>query len=348
MMQPDGATKALCVVCPEPGKVELTEVELDPLGPDQVLVEAEMSVVSPGTERAWFMKAPGAPVRFPYRPGYCHVGRVRAVGSEVRGFEPGHLVLSRARHASAVVLKADQLIHVPDGLAPYKAAFAPLGFISLQGVRKAHIELGSAVAVIGAGVIGLLALKLSKLSGAHPLIACDLSAHRREIALQCGATDTVSPEDLVKLSGRVERSPVPDWGFDAVIDATGHPSTLDTAIRSSATQGIVVLLGSTRGLAQDVDLYEIHRRGIHVVGAHGRNTPPEQSYRTMWTARDNTELVLRLMRDGLLEVDDLISDVILPSAVPGVFERLKENDEKLPGCVINWKSEASAFQQLTS
>ena len=329
--------QATRVVCPEAGRFELETVDLPPPGQGQVLLRTEYTAVSPGTERAWSLHEPNTPVRFPYHPGYCHVGRVIEVGPGVRELAPGDRVLSRASHASAAVIRAEHLQPVPDGLAPEAAVMAPLGEIALQGVRRAKIEVGSAVCVIGAGVIGGLAMKFARLAGAHPLVAADISAWRRERTSRCGATEAVAPSELPALAGRVQNRRTPDAGFDAVIDATGNPLALNTAISVAASGATILLLGSTRGAADGVNVYDIHAKGLEIVGAHGRNTPPDQSRWTQWTRRDNEALVLRLLKDGVLTIGDLVTDTVRPAEVLTVFERLRARDETLLGCVVDWR-----------
>ncbi|HEX6970960.1 MAG TPA: zinc-binding alcohol dehydrogenase [Limnochordia bacterium] len=331
-------THSLGVVCPEPGTVELREVPLGALKPSEVRVAATVTAISPGTERAWFLAEEGAPVRFPYRPGYCHVGRVAAIGSAVRGLAIGDRVLSLSPHAAVVHVDAGRLIPVPAGVSDEDAAMAPLAAISLQGVRKAEIELGSATAVLGAGLIGLLAMKLARMAGAYPLVAADLSAHRRRIALRNGATHAVDTAALAALAQSVERSTAPDPGFDVVIDATGHPGAVPTAIEVCGSSARLVLLGSTRGRADGIDVYQVHYKGIRIIGAHNRNRPERSSQPGRWTWRDDVTLILRLVRDGLLSFEGLVSDRVRPTDVPAVFERLRARDETLLGCMIHWRS----------
>ena len=76
-----------------------------------------------------------------------------------------------------------------------EAVFFNLGAIALQGVRKARIELGEATLVLGQGLIGLLAVQLSKLSGAIPVIAADLTDSRLERSKSMGADFALNPED---------------------------------------------------------------------------------------------------------------------------------------------------------
>lgn len=328
--------RSLDVVAPEPGRIVLQEADVPPPGPGHVLIEAEASVVSPGTERAWFTHAPDTPGRFPYRPGYCHVGRVVALGPDVKGITVGERVLSQAHHGSLVRARASALWRVPEGLSPEAAAFAPLAAISLQGVRKAGIELGASVAVLGAGIIGLFALQFARLAGATPVYVGEPSAFRRNLARKLGATDALPPDDLLTPARTTAKTERLDPGFERVIDATGHPAAFNASIAIAAAGGVIVLLGSPRGRAHDVNVYEIHRKGLHIIGAHARNCPPDASHRDMWTTRANTELVLTLIQQGDLCVEPLVTERVAPAQVPALFERLKAGDERLIGCVIDW------------
>lgn len=328
--------RSLDVVAPEPGRIVLEQSAVSPPGPGQVLVAAEVSAVSPGTERAWFTRAPDTPGRFPYRPGYCHVGRVVALGPDVKGVSVGDRVLSQAHHGSLVRVRAGALWRVPEGLSPELAAFAPLAAISLQGVRKAGIELGASVAILGAGIIGLFALQFARLQSAAPIYVGEPSAFRRDLARKLGATAALPPDELLEPARTAANTERLDPGFECVIDATGHPQAFNTSISIAASGGVIVLLGSPRGRAHDVNVYEIHRKGLHIIGAHARNCPLDASHRDMWTTRANTALALTLMQQGELRVEPLITDRVAPAEVPALFERLKAGDERLIGCVSDW------------
>ena len=88
--------KARQVVVLEPYKVGVREVELPPPAANQILVAAEVSAVSAGTELAVYtgthqwLKDPNLPDwKFPFRPGYSAAGTVVAVGSDVKGWKAG-------------------------------------------------------------------------------------------------------------------------------------------------------------------------------------------------------------------------------------------------------------------
>src|SRR5216684_3223972 len=96
------------VVITEACKVEVREVELPAPAANQVLVAAEASAVSPGTELAVYtgthqwLKDPNLPDwKFPFRPGYSAAGNVVEVGSSVTTWKPGDRISFPGNHASA-------------------------------------------------------------------------------------------------------------------------------------------------------------------------------------------------------------------------------------------------------
>jgi threonine dehydrogenase-like Zn-dependent dehydrogenase len=91
--------KAQAVVFPDPGRVEIAEIELPPLGDGDVLVDIEYSAISVGTER-WCLTGKltvpdQPPLAFPHVPGYQAAGVVVQTGKGVKSLKPGDRVFSR-------------------------------------------------------------------------------------------------------------------------------------------------------------------------------------------------------------------------------------------------------------
>src|SRR5579863_7329184 len=127
--------RARQVVIREPFKVDVREVELPPPKDNQILVATEVSAVSAGTELAVYtgthqwLKDPNLPDwKFPFRPGYSAAGTIAAVGSDVKGWQPGDRVSYPGNHASAELLtlghERGRLWRLPQGLEMDKAATA--------------------------------------------------------------------------------------------------------------------------------------------------------------------------------------------------------------------------------
>ncbi|MFA0739961.1 MAG: hypothetical protein DFNUSKGM_000057 [Candidatus Fervidibacter sacchari] len=233
--------KSYRVVWTEPKVVKVEEWEVPEVGGRQVLVKTRFTLISPGTERAWLLHLPNTPATFPQYPGYCAVGEVLEVGEEVKQFKKGDRVVWAGRHSAHAVVNEDALLPVPSDLPDEEAVFFRLIAIALQGVRKARIELGESVVVLGAGLIGLLALQLAKLSGGFPVIAVDLSEVRLKFAQEVEADFTLQlSEDLNACV-----SELTDGGAHVVIEATGNPEAIPLAFKLARRMGRVILLGST-------------------------------------------------------------------------------------------------------
>lgn len=111
---------------------------------------------------------------------------------------------------------------------------------SLRAVRLAAVEVGDAVAIFGAGIIGLFALKVATLAGAKHRILIDKNADRLKIGTQFGATHLVNAdeEDPVESIRRVTGG-----GAHRVIDAVGHPGTRQQGLGALRPGGLLVLIG---------------------------------------------------------------------------------------------------------
>src|SRR5438094_911205 len=196
--------RALQAVIVEPFRVEVREAELPPPAPNQILVQTEASAVSAGTELAvWtgthqWLKDPSLPDwKFPFRPGYSAAGTVVAVGSEVRGWQPGDRVSYPGNHASAELLtlghERGRLWKLPPKLDADKAALACIARYGMGASIRAGVTLGRSAAVLGLGVIGQFTLRCLLAAGAHPVVGIDSVRMRREAALAAGADYTIDP-----------------------------------------------------------------------------------------------------------------------------------------------------------
>jgi len=166
----------------ERGIADVRACEMPSAGPGEILIRALVSLISPGTERAFLLGLANTPDRYPQKTGYSQIGEVVEVGAGVEGWEAGDRVASRANHKMFTAMSVSNCNNVPNGLTNERAAFFRLTSIAMQGVRKARIELGEPVAVIGCGPVGLLAMQLARLNGGLPVVSIDKDACRLEFA----------------------------------------------------------------------------------------------------------------------------------------------------------------------
>lgn len=324
------------IVWPEQGKAGVEEFEIPPLRSDHILLETIVSLISPGTERAFLLSLPNTTSTFPQNPGYNVVGKVVDIGKGVDEISIGDTVAASAPHSSHAVVSKDYSFIVPSGLSPERAVFYNLAATSLQAIRKARIELGESVLVMGQGIIGQLALQLAKLSGGYPTIAFDLVQRRLEIALQCGADFALNPRDIGydQQLARITKG----CGPRVVVESTGSPEPVNTAFKLAARQGRVILLASSRGETKNVNFYrDVHRKGLTIIGAHQSIRPRYDSSPALWTSREDCELALSLLSDGRLSVDNLITHKFQGEDAPNAYNLLASWNQDCLGMLLSWR-----------
>jgi L-iditol 2-dehydrogenase len=321
-------------VVKEPTVVEIEQFEPPEPQSGQVLIRTRASLISPGTERAFFLALPNTNAAYPLYPGYSNIGEVIALGDGVEGLQVGDRVASGAPHASHVVMDAVACQRVPEQVSDEDATFFNLIAIAMQGVRKTRIELGEPVIVIGVGPIGMFALQLAKLNGALPVIAIDQDEHRLELARTAGADVALTNDE--RLQAAIREQTGAD-GAPVVIEATGAPAAILLAFRLAMLRGRVSLLGSARGETDGVNFYrDVHRKGLSVIGAHEITRPRHDSLPGWWTQADEHRVALRLLAMQRLSVQPLISHRFTWQAFPQAYELLTRRDSALFGMVIDW------------
>ncbi len=322
------------VVVTAPGQVELQW--MDPPKPQrsQVLLRALNTLVSPGTERAFFLNLENTDPEFPFCPGYSFVGEVIALGDDVAALKTGDRVVCRAAHQSHALVDASACLKAPVQVTDEEAAFFALLAIAMQAVRKARIELGESVVVVGAGVVGILAMRLARLSGGLPVVGIDLDERRLDLAKQAAADEVLISDDRLrdKLSALLGAA-----GAEVVIELTGAPAAVVTAFQLAATRGRVVLGGSTRGVTSEVNFYrDVHKKGLLVIGGHENTRPQWEDSPGYWTPMREYAVCLDLMARDRVRTAPLITQRYNWREFPAAYARLADWDREAMGMIIEW------------
>ena len=178
--------------------------------------------------------------------GYSCSGTVIAAGQGVHEFQPGDRVACAgagyASHCEVNFIPKNLAVRVPDAVSLEAASLSAIGAIALQGFRQSQAVLGEVVAVIGAGLVGVLTIQLAKAAGCR-VIAIDRDMQRVERARQFGA-------DLALGSGdRDTPSRVKEfarYGSDVAIIAAASASSepVELAANISRDRGRIVVVGT--------------------------------------------------------------------------------------------------------
>ena len=146
---------------------------------------------------------------------------------------------------------------------------------------------------MGLGLLGQLAVKLLRASGACPIIAVDFVAERRAEALANGADYVFDPNE----DGFAEKiKEITGGGVNVAIEVTGVGQGLDLALDCMARFGRVALLGCTRDKNFTIDYYrKVHCPGITLIGAHTMARPLYESHAGLFTHCDDIKAVFKLI-----------------------------------------------------
>jgi len=141
-----------------------------------------------------------------------------------------------------VAVPARLLYRLPDALSFEEAALVESLSIAVHAASRARVRLGDAGLVVGAGMIGLLAVQALKLRGCAFVAAADVAPDRLELARKLGADAVIDTRtgDAVALMRRLTDG----RGADVAVEAVGLPDTVRVAVESVRKGGEVVLVGN--------------------------------------------------------------------------------------------------------
>lgn len=201
-------------------------------------------------------------------PGLECSGVVEAVGEGVEGWRPGDRVmalLAGGGHATKVAAPAGQCMPIPAGLSFAEAAAVPEAGLTAWTnlVAEGGLERGETVVITGAsGGMGTMMVQLARELGAR-VLAAGRSVERLEPLRELGADALVElgegfAERVRQVTGR--------RGVDLALDLVGG-SHLPRSLAALAPRGRLVLVGVLAGRSAEIDLGDVLRRRLRLVGS---------------------------------------------------------------------------------
>ena len=167
-------------------------------------------------------------------------------------------------HAEVATVSADRVFPLPDALAFEEGAALPVNYLTaLFGLRRrGGLREGETVLVLGAaGGLGSALVSVAHALGARVIAAVSVAA-KQQVARRAGADEVVvGPEwrrSVLELTG--------GRGADLVADVVGGEQTTE-AVRATAAEGRVVVLGFASGAIPAVPGNRILLRNVSLVGA---------------------------------------------------------------------------------
>ena len=188
-----------------PRQASFDDVDIPECPPDGLLVRANVTAVSTGTEIRVYRYIPvdedgewlHGGVRFPEGPlenGYSMVGEVVEAGSNVEDFRVGDRVFCAGTHKEYAATPARDALKLPEEVSDEHGVFLNILGVGQLGLRHGEPQPGENVAIVGLGVIGLSALAFCSAFGFRT-VGIDFSQSRREVANAMRADLVIDPAD---------------------------------------------------------------------------------------------------------------------------------------------------------
>jgi threonine dehydrogenase-like Zn-dependent dehydrogenase len=192
----------------------------------------------------------------------------------------------------ALVPRANMTLRrVPEGLSDGAALFAgDVMGTGYHAVVAAGLKPGDTCAVIGLGPVGLCAVMAARAAGAAHVLAIDTVDDRLETARSLGAQAVHATEEdpRAAVKGITEGR-----GVDVAVEAVGHPSALESAIRLARKGGTVSIVG-VYAERQEVHLGLLWIKSLNVVSGHAN-------------VMGHLDNVLAMMGAGVLDPTPLVT-----------------------------------------
>lgn len=162
-------------------------------------------------------------------------------GRMVLGVSPGEYRRDGA-FAEYVAVPQHILYRVPDGMRPEQAAMVEPVAVAAHAVALTPMEVGDTAVVVGAGMIGLCLVQVLRAAGCARVIAIDLEAGKRALAVKLGADAAL--DSRVADVPRAVAAATGGRGADVAFEAVGIAATVKTAIDCVRRGATVTLVGN--------------------------------------------------------------------------------------------------------
>ena len=270
--------------------------------------------------------------------GYSSSGVVLEVGKNISDIAVGDRVACAgagyASHAEIISVPGNLVCKIPDDVDFEEAAFTTLGAIAMQGARRAQVQFGDNVVVIGLGLLGQIACQILKAAGAH-VIGIDVMEGRVELAKELGAdicfaggTDAV--DKVLRCTDGV--------GADSVIiyAATASSEPVKQAMQMARKKGKVVVVGA---VGMEIDRSPFYEKELDFLiscsyGPGRYDSLYEEKgvdypigY-VRWTENRNMQEFLKMLSEKKVNVKRLIDHTFPIEEADKAYETL--NSEKRP------------------
>ena len=322
--------------------IRLEEMPVPEIGPGELLVQVKACGLCGSDLMAWY-----ADEKAPTVLGHEPTGVVVKVGEGVEQFAVGDRVFvhhhvpcftchycTRGYYTLCATFKATHIdpggfaevirvpalnvardvLRLPDDMSFEEGTLIEPVATCIRGIERAGLQKGDTVAVLGAGVSGLILLQLARLWGAGLVVATDFVDYRLEMARRLGADHALHAAADV---GAVLKALNEGRGADVVLVAVGSSKAMEQGLALAEKGGTVLFFAPTPpGVTLPISPHRLVFEEVTVTGSYSC-TPQE------------TRLALKLIQGGRINVKDLITHRFDLSGVGEAIKLAGEAQESL-------------------
>jgi threonine dehydrogenase-like Zn-dependent dehydrogenase len=338
----------------EPGQVRIRTVFASPKHGTELVAYRDAPVARRKYDRELgvMLPRPDDTARFPGPLGNMATGVVIECGEAVESLAVGDRVLGHLPIRETHVADADAIDVMPPGLSDEGAVCIDPAVMAMA-VRDAKPTLGDRIAVFGLGAIGLFAVQLAKIAGAHRVVAVDPIVARREVAMSLGADHALDPSQgdgdiglairklLALDTPQARESPdrrlmagyhdsvtqTRNLGVDIAVEASGAVGALHQAIRATRYGGTVCVLSFYAGDSTELLLgEEFHMNQINLISARAVSLPLRDA--PGWDLDRLTRTTIDWLASGRLRSHGIVNPVVHFDDCAEAYREIDEHPER--------------------
>jgi L-iditol 2-dehydrogenase len=219
--------------------------------------------------------------------------------------------------AEYVTVPQHIVYRLPDSLPFAKAAMVEAVGVAVHAVALTPVSINDTALVVGAGMIGCLALQAARLAGCGRIIVVDIDDSRLQMAAGLGATDLVNSKTRDAVA--TIRELTGGRGADIALECVGTTPTVQVAIEATRKGGAVTLVGNVAPKVE-IPLQSVVSRQIRLQGSAASS--------------GEYPVCMDLLARGAIRVDTLLTATAPLEQGPSWFERLYNREPNLLKVVL--------------
>lgn len=208
------------------------------------------------------------------------------------------------------------------GLDPETVALIEPFCISYHAMKRAAIHPGDKALIFGAGAIGILAGAAAEHFGAKVHI-CDIAPDKVSFSVESFGFDGGFVNDSEEALDKYIREVTHGDGFDITVEAVGAPSTFVGCSKATACRGQLIQVGVAKHNA-DYNFLDIQTKEMTILGSKA-------------ATNDDFKEVIRLVRDGAVNLKKLISRTYTPEQTAEAFAEMDKESDYIVKAIFDFR-----------